>query len=205
MRLSRKLMVLSTFACRIFVVAATISRLVYLNRLKHSPDLFFDSIPYNICTQVQQAISVIAASTPGLRKFLEHSNTGMLNVSLAAHTDIAYGETHWKDTHPLTNISKKDMKTPASEERNGTVPIAAPLFRPEGVMSKVMITGGHHRDSLGNGLDDVAGEEHPNGPNYPNSRTGSEDEIEREAESLGSHHSEKMFIAVRKDWEVTRL
>jgi hypothetical protein len=223
MRLGPKIIVLCTFACRILVVAATVSRLVYLNRLKSSSDLFFDSIPYHICTQVQQAVSVIVASAPALKKFMDRTNSGMLNVSLGAHTGTTYGATHRRDTYLLTSISnrsqrsaknpdrppkpssKKDITTSASDERNGTVPNPATLFRPEGIGSEAMVTGGHHRDGSGNGLGYIATNKRPNGLNYSNSRGGSENEIEGEAESLESQRSDKMIINVKRDWKVTHF
>ncbi|RMZ86663.1 hypothetical protein DV736_g6110, partial [Chaetothyriales sp. CBS 134916] len=217
-RLGPKLIVLSTFACRLFVVAATVSRLVYLNRLKSSSDVFFVSIPFLICTQVQQAISVIVTSIPTLKTFVDRTYSGMLNVSLKIHTGTTYGEANRKDNCLLTSrsqrsakspnkppkpSSKKDITTSASDEINGAAPDTATLFRPKGIKFEAMVTGGHRHDAWGNGLNYTATNQPPNGPNYSNSRGGSEDEIEGEIESLESQGSNKMIIKVRKDWKVT--
>lgn len=218
MGLGPKIIVLSTFACRIFVVVATVTRLVYLNRLKSSPDLFFDSIPYHICTQVQQAVSVIVASAPAVKKFMDRTNSGMLNASLWAHTGTTYGESQRRDTYLLTSISnrsrksarhankppilssKTDVPTSISDERHTTVPNSGTLFRPERIESEVMATGGHHRDGLGNDLSYSDTHKRPNGQN---SRRGSDNEIDYEAESLESQRSDKMIINVQRHWKVT--
>ncbi|RMZ84500.1 hypothetical protein DV737_g1088, partial [Chaetothyriales sp. CBS 132003] len=149
-RLGSKLIVLSTFACRLFVVAAAISRLVYLNRLRSS-DLFFDSIPFLICTQVQQAISVIVTSVPALKTFMDRTYSSMLNVSLKTHTGSTYGEANRRDTYLLTGRSeisaknankagklwsKEDVTGSGSDEINGAAANTATLFRPKGPSPK---------------------------------------------------------------------
>lgn len=66
------------------MIAAAITRLVFLGRLNVSVDPTFDSIPYSISTQCQATFSVIAACIPTLKPFMDRAESGMLNVSLKA-------------------------------------------------------------------------------------------------------------------------
>ena len=64
------------------MIAAAITRLVFLKRLHVSVDPTFDSIAYSISTQYQATFSVIAACIPTLKPFMDRAESGMLNVSL---------------------------------------------------------------------------------------------------------------------------
>jgi hypothetical protein len=197
-RLNRKIIILITFACRILVVGASIARLVYLGRTHHSSNPFFDSIPYHICTQLQQAVSVIVASAPGLKKFLDRTQSGLMNVSLGTHTGATFGQ---GDTYAMTDLSKKSRSSAKRSAKAGSASDhinskssggssaarnAAALFRPDHVNTETTITGGAQATPTRN----LSQADIP--------ELGSKGSVE----SMEDDRSDRMIISVKQDWDV---
>jgi hypothetical protein len=97
---------------------------------------------------------VIVASAPGLKRFLDLTQSGLINGSLGTHTGVTFSQ---GDTYTMTNLSKKSRSSAKRSAKAGSVtnhvnsnssdgsssarnPIA--LFRPEQVNPKTTITGG---------------------------------------------------------------
>jgi hypothetical protein len=94
------------------VIAAAITRLVFLKRLHVSVDPTFDSIAYSISTQCQATFSVIAACIPTLKPFMDRAESGMLNVSLKSRpTGGTYGYQGSYVMQPLSKGSGKFSNT----------------------------------------------------------------------------------------------
>jgi len=74
-------------------------------RLKDSSDMIFDIVPFAICTQFHAACSVIIASFPTLKSFLNNTSTGMLNVSIAPRSGTTYGYASYHRRR-MSSISK---------------------------------------------------------------------------------------------------
>jgi hypothetical protein len=94
------------------VIAAAITRLVFLKRLLISTDPTFDSIAYSISTQYQATFSVIAACIPTLKPFMDRAESGMLNASLKSRpAGGTYGYQSSYIMHPLSKGSGKFSNT----------------------------------------------------------------------------------------------
>ncbi|MCJ1361828.1 hypothetical protein MMC16_000928 [Acarospora aff. strigata] len=76
--LKRKIIIFGCFAPRISVIAATIVQLIYLNRAANTSDFTFDHLPFVVCTQVVQNLSVITACIVYLKPFFESLESGMI-------------------------------------------------------------------------------------------------------------------------------
>jgi hypothetical protein len=119
MRLLRKLIVMAAFGCRIFVVIVAVLRLIYLNTtFKGSPqdEQAFNAIPYQICTQVQQALAVMVAAAPALKAFLDKTRSGMFAVSL----DVFTGTTFGKDSYTMSNLNSSSAGSASRSRRRST-------------------------------------------------------------------------------------
>jgi len=94
------------------VIAAAITRLVFLKRLHVSVDPTFDSVAYSISTQCQATFSVIAACIPTLKPFMDRAESGMLDVSLKSRpTGGTYGYQGSYAMQPLSKGSGKFSNT----------------------------------------------------------------------------------------------
>jgi hypothetical protein len=94
------------------VIAAAITRLVFLKRLHVSVDPTFDSIAYSISTQCQATFSVIAACIPTLKPFMDRAESGMLNASIKSRpTGGTYGYQSSYAMQPLSKGSGKISNT----------------------------------------------------------------------------------------------
>jgi len=74
----RKASVLLVFALRIFVVAVSICKLVYWNRLSMTSDPTLDLWPVAICTELIQCLEILAACCLYLKPFLESLESGFI-------------------------------------------------------------------------------------------------------------------------------
>jgi hypothetical protein len=90
------------------VIAAAITRLVFLKRLHVSVDPTFDSVAYSISTQCQATFSVIAACIPTLKPFMDRAESGMLNVSLKSRP--AGGTYGYQNSYIMQPLSKGSGK-----------------------------------------------------------------------------------------------
>ncbi|KPI39142.1 uncharacterized protein AB675_4537 [Cyphellophora attinorum] len=141
MRLLRKLIVMAAFGCRVFVVILAIVRLVYLNiTFKASPpaEQTFNAIPYQICTQVQQALAVMVAAAPALKAFLDKTSSGMFAVSLSVFTGTTYG----KDSYIISNLNSSSAGSATRSRHRSTVVTStvANVFTPDQIQSTATVT-----------------------------------------------------------------
>ncbi|MCJ1400899.1 hypothetical protein MMC11_004110 [Xylographa trunciseda] len=74
----RKASVFLVFALRIFVMAVSICKLVYWNRLSTSADSTLDLWPVAICTELIQCLEILAACCLYLKPFLESLESGFI-------------------------------------------------------------------------------------------------------------------------------
>lgn len=183
MRTSRKIIVLLAFTCRILVIAATISRLVYLDNLRHSTDPFWDSINFHISTQCQQTLAVIVACAPSLKNFVDHVTSGMLDLTVQVRTGTNGSEsfrmapldvTKASSSGPCDNNPNKFSKL---GDETGNRNTSRQLFSPGQFRNEGLITS-NGRESM--------------------------DEDTYDEGSLTSHRSNERIIHVRKDWSVER-
>lgn len=104
------------------LVAISILRLVYLSRsLAAGQDPSFGSIPYSILTQCHGQLSVIIACTPALKPFIDHVQSGMLNVALSKHRPgTTFGQNSFnlqawsRESNHESTASKRPRRTTAS-------------------------------------------------------------------------------------------
>jgi hypothetical protein len=164
------------------VIAAGITRLVYLKQLASSTDYFFDYPVFATCTQCQLALSMVATCLPSLKPFLDRTDSGMLNASIAPRSGTTYGLSSHNE-YRMDQLSKSrwdlrraDSKGPSSKSVQESKEYGQfDSFRPEQVKHNVVITSdkGQPRDER---RDDMA--------------------------SLESSGSDKMIIRLRKDLSI---
>ncbi|MCJ1377796.1 hypothetical protein MMC17_000892 [Xylographa soralifera] len=75
---TRKASVLLVFALRIFVMAVSICKLVYWNRISTTADPTLDLWPVAICTELIQCLEIMAACCLYLKPFLESLESGFI-------------------------------------------------------------------------------------------------------------------------------
>jgi len=172
------------------VIAAAITRLVFLKRLHVSADPTFDSIAYSISTQCQATFSVIAACIPTLKPFMDRAESGMLNVSLKSRpTGGTYGYQSSYMMHPLSKgsgkISNTSSKEPALDSRGSQ----HGKMRPRPVESNVQNL---FRPDLGNPQSVVSAQR----------RQSLSDVHQDDMESVDSARSDKMIIRKTTAWSI---
>lgn len=161
-------------------------RLVFLNKLEHSADPFWDSINFHISTQCQQTLAVIIACAPSLKIYADHTISGMLSSSLAAHTGATYGQESYrmgqisatKSGGSNSQSNKQDLAQDPGVARAGSRDFSHQLFRPEQF---------HNRNVVNTGQGDSIAEER-------------DDDL-----SLTSQASDQQIIHVRRDWSVDHV
>ncbi|KAE8363149.1 hypothetical protein BDV27DRAFT_130326 [Aspergillus caelatus] len=107
----------SIFGLRIFVIAAIIGQLVYVNRTIDSKDPTFDTWSATVSTQLVQCLSVVTACSPQFKPFMDSlRSTGMRIDGLTSYnmastkrhglSSLRYQSTfHGSEVHELTPIS----------------------------------------------------------------------------------------------------
>lgn len=85
MQISAKTRVVSGFASRLPVLAATILRLTYLNKTKESDDETFDIVLPEILAQLQMHFLLVAATLPSLQVFLKSFKTGYWDINVGSN------------------------------------------------------------------------------------------------------------------------
>ncbi|KAI7355676.1 hypothetical protein KC354_g10702 [Hortaea werneckii] len=89
MQISAKTRVVSGFASRLPVLAATILRLTYLNKTKGSDDETFDIVLPEILAQLQMHFLLVAATLPSLQVFLKSFKTGYWDMNVGSNKSPA--------------------------------------------------------------------------------------------------------------------
>lgn len=89
MQISAKTRVVSGFASRLPVLAATILRLTYLNKTKGSDDETFDIVLPEILAQLQMHFLLVAATLPSLQVFLKSFKTGYWDINVGSDKNPA--------------------------------------------------------------------------------------------------------------------
>jgi hypothetical protein len=172
------------------VIAAAITRLVFLKRLHASVDSTFDSIPYSISTQCQATISVIAACIPTLKPFMDRAESGMLNVSLKSRpAGGTYGYQTSYIMHPLSKGSGKFSNTSSKEPASGSRGSQHGKKHPGPVESNVQNL---FRPDLGNPQSVVSAQR----------RQSLSDVHQGDMESVDSARSDQMIIRKTTAWTI---
>ncbi|KAI6914487.1 hypothetical protein KC318_g568 [Hortaea werneckii] len=89
MQISAKTRVVSGFASRLPVLAATILRLTYLKKTKGSDDETFDIVLPEILAQLQMHFLLVAATLPSLQVFLKSFKTGYWDMNVGSNKSPA--------------------------------------------------------------------------------------------------------------------
>ncbi|KAB8264300.1 hypothetical protein BDV32DRAFT_135249 [Aspergillus pseudonomiae] len=104
------------FGLRIFVIAAIIGQLIYINKTITSKDPTFDTWAATISTQLVQCLSVVTACSPQFKPFMDSlRSTGMRIDGLTSYhmastkrhglSSLRYHSTfHGSETHELTPV-----------------------------------------------------------------------------------------------------
>lgn len=108
MNLERKVIVLSAFWLRIFVIAAQITRLALLSDLAGSTptpdsDPTFP-IAFSVATITQTAFAVVASCAPALKPFMGAASSGLMGVSL----ENREGTYNVSGSYAMQNLSKQN-------------------------------------------------------------------------------------------------
>jgi hypothetical protein len=172
------------------VIAAAITRLVFLKRLHVSVDPTFDSIAYSISTQCQATFSVIAACIPTLKPFMDRAESGMLNVSLKSRSaGGTYGYQSSYVMHPISKGSGKFSNTSSKGPAFGSRGSQHGKKHPRPVESNVQ---NMFRPDLGNPQSVVSAQR----------RHYLSDGHQDDMESVDSAGSDKMIIRKTTGWSI---
>ena len=172
------------------MIAAAITRLVFLKRLHVSVDPTFDSIAYSISTQYQATFSVIAACIPTLKPFMDRAESGMLNVSLKSRpAGGTYGYQSGYIMHPLSKGSGKFSNTGSKGPALGSRGSQHGKKHPGPVKGNVQNL---FRPDLGNAQSVVSAQRRQS------LSGGHQDDIE----SVDSARSDKMIIRKTTAWSI---
>lgn len=90
MALKTKVMVISAFSAQLFVAIPVIFRLVFVRRSMDSPDATFGFTESAIATQVVMHFSIMAATFPCFRQFLQAFDSG-LGATTKISTELGTG------------------------------------------------------------------------------------------------------------------
>ncbi|RDL32063.1 uncharacterized protein BP5553_09465 [Venustampulla echinocandica] len=106
----RRIIIIICFACRFFVIGASIAQVIFLHRARGSHDLTFSSWQLAICTQLMQCLSIGTACIPYLRPFLDSLESGLLRSDDLRRRGMvgAYG---YGGTPSMFSSGKKTINT----------------------------------------------------------------------------------------------
>uniref|UniRef100_A0A8H7KA19 Rhodopsin domain-containing protein n=1 Tax=Bionectria ochroleuca TaxID=29856 RepID=A0A8H7KA19_BIOOC len=75
---SKKILVISVFGCRIFIIPPIVSHMYYFKRIADSPNPLFDMWQPTVIVQVIQCLSIMATCIPYLKPFMDSLNSGQM-------------------------------------------------------------------------------------------------------------------------------
>lgn len=115
MQVSAKARVVSGFASRLPVLAATVARLTYLSSVKGSRDNTFDVVLPEVIAQLQMHLLLIAATIPSLQVFLKSFKTGYWDMNVGSNKSPAM------DSRMATKGDSYAMSVLQSHSTNGNL------------------------------------------------------------------------------------